>query len=263
MATPYKRALVTPDKHFPYADMPAIGAVCKAIEIVKPTIYIDLGDTGEWENFSHWKWKRKKKPPLELMMPELDKDVSDVNKGMDIIDEALDKVNCGTKYFTEGNHEEWLNMFVAEHPYVPQYSAKEALKLKERGYKYYPMGKHLKVGKMYFYHGHQYGGQYHTANHLRKLGCNIMYGHWHDLQHMTATHMDGPKGAWSIGCLKDMTAEKNAWLSHRKINWAHAFAIVDFFRGGKFTVDVVQIIDGQCNVWGEFIDGKKKKKWIL
>ena len=90
-----------------------------------------------------------------------------------------------------------------------------------------------------------------------------MYGHWHDLQHMTATHMDGPKGAWSIGCLKDMTAEKNAWLSLRKINWAHAFAIVDFFRGGKFTVDVVQIIDGQCNVWGEFIDGKKKKKWIL
>ena len=46
------RAVVTPDKHFPLADNKAINVVCKAIEIVKPNIYIDLGDTGEWELFS-------------------------------------------------------------------------------------------------------------------------------------------------------------------------------------------------------------------
>ena len=40
-----KRAIVTPDKHFPLADMSAIRVVCKAIEIVKPSIYVDLGDT--------------------------------------------------------------------------------------------------------------------------------------------------------------------------------------------------------------------------
>ena len=83
-----KRAVVTPDKHFPYADMPSIKVLCKAIEIIKPQIYIDLGDTGEWEAFSHWKWKRKKKPPLEYIIKGLDKDVRDVNKGMDIIDES-------------------------------------------------------------------------------------------------------------------------------------------------------------------------------
>ena len=43
-----KRAIVTPDKHFPLADEAAIKVVCKAIELVKPNIYIDLGDTGEW-----------------------------------------------------------------------------------------------------------------------------------------------------------------------------------------------------------------------
>ena len=41
-----KRAIVTPDKHFPIHDKKAIKIVCKAIEIVKPDIYIDLGDTG-------------------------------------------------------------------------------------------------------------------------------------------------------------------------------------------------------------------------
>ena len=49
-----KRYIVTPDKHFPMADMKAISVVCQAIEIIQPDGYIDLGDTGEWESVSHW-----------------------------------------------------------------------------------------------------------------------------------------------------------------------------------------------------------------
>ena len=252
-----KRAIVTPDKHFPYADMPAINCLTKVIELVKPEIYVDLGDVGEWEAFSHWKFKRKKAPPLEFLIKDFDKDVEDVNQGMDIIDEALDKVNCVDKYITEGNHDNWLNQAVEKYPYIPQYKFANAVKLKERGYIYYPSGKHLKLGKLYYYHGHQYGGQYHTSNHLRKLGCNIMYGHWHDLQQMSATHMDGPKSAWSIGCLKDMSHDKNLWLDNRRINWAHAFAIVEYYERGKFTVHPVQIINGKTSVWGQLINGNK------
>ena len=54
-----------------------------------------------------------------------------------------------------------------------------------------------------------------------------------------------------------MSDEANAWLGHRKINWAHAFAIIDFYDNGRFTVDVVQIIDGKASVWGKMIDGNK------
>ena len=251
------RAIVTPDKHFPLHDKPSIKVLCKTIEIVKPNIYVDLGDIGEWSAFSAWKYKRKKTPPLEFMIPDMDADVDDVNKCMNQIDEALDKVNCKDKYITEGNHDNWMNMVVEKYPYVPKYKFANAVDLKGRGYKYYPFGKHLKIGKLYFYHGHQYGGQYHTANHLRKLGCNIMYGHWHDIQQMSATHMDGAKSAWSIGCLKDMSDEANSWLGNRRINWAHAFAIVDFFKNGLFTVHIIQIINGQTSLWGELIDGNK------
>ena len=250
-----RRAIVTPDKHFPYEDKPAINALVKSIELVRPSIYVDLGDTGEWESVSQWKWKRKKRPPLEFMIPEIEAEIKAVNDGMDIIDDALDKVDCNERHFCEGNHDNWLNRFVEGYPYLSQYKLKVAIKLNERGYTYHPFGKFLKIGKLHFYHGHQYGGQYHTANHLRKLGCNIMYGHWHDLQHMTATHMDGPKAAWSIGCLKDMSTDANAWLDNRRVNWAHAFAIIDFYGEGEFTVDVVQIIDGKCSIWGNMIDG--------
>ena len=56
-----RRAIVTPDKHFPLADNKAISCVTQAIEIVKPDIYVDIGDVGEWEGASHWQWKKKKR----------------------------------------------------------------------------------------------------------------------------------------------------------------------------------------------------------
>ena len=250
-----KRIIVTPDKHFPLHDQGAINCLKKTIEIVKPDAYVDLGDVGEWGAFSAWKFKRKQAPPLEYLIEDFNQDVIDVNKGMDMVDESLDKVNCKEKYITEGNHDNWLNYAVDKYPYIPQYRFKKAVRLDERGYTYYPFGKHLKIGKLYFYHGHQYGGQYHTANHLRKIGSNIMYGHWHDLQQHSMTHMDGPKSAWSIGCLKDMGPKANDWLENRNINWAHAFAIVDFFKGGLFTVHIIQMINGRTSLWGELIEG--------
>ena len=105
-----KRVIVTPDKHFPLHDQKAINVLTKTINIVQPTAYVDLGDVGEWEAFSHWKYKRRKAPPLEFLIPDFDADIDNVNKGMDIIDEALDKVNCKEKYLTEGNHDNWLNL---------------------------------------------------------------------------------------------------------------------------------------------------------
>ena len=76
-----KRAIVTPDKHFPFEDKAAIKVLCKAIELVKPDIYIDLGDTGEWESVSHWQWKKKKRPPLEYQLPFVYKEIADVMYG--------------------------------------------------------------------------------------------------------------------------------------------------------------------------------------
>tara|TARA_Y100000401_G_scaffold117168_1_gene124949 strand:+ start:7332 stop:8105 length:774 start_codon:yes stop_codon:yes gene_type:complete len=254
--TPVKRVVVTPDKHFPLADHDAIRVLCKSIEIVKPDTYIDLGDVGEWESASMWKWKKKKRPPLEYQMPSIEQDIKDVNKGMDIIDEALDKVNCKERHFCQGNHDAWLDRFNDEHPYL-KLSFKNAIDLKGRGYKYHEMGKYLKMGKLHFYHGHHYASMHHARNHLMKLGVNIMYGHHHDLQQASVTHMDGQKSAWSIGCLKDMSDEENSWLGNMKHNWSHAFAIVDFFENGYFTVHVIQIINGKTSLWGEIVDGTK------
>jgi hypothetical protein len=250
-----KRGIITPDKHFPYHDVAAINVVTAAIKIVKPDFYVDLGDTGEFSSVSHWQWKKKKRPPLEYQLPAVYEEIKQVNAGMDILDEALDKVNVKEKYFTEGNHDDWLNSFAKENPFLEGLYAKDALLLENRGYDYYPIGKYLKIGKLWFYHGHHYAGVYHARNHLLKLGCNIMYGHHHDLQMSSVTHIDGPKSAWSLGCLKDMSSEKNQWLGGRAVNWAHAFAIVDYYDNERFNVQIINIIDGVATLWGKVIDG--------
>ena len=97
--TPIRRAIVTPDKHFPLHDPQAISCVKQAIEIVKPDTYIDLGDPGEWAYFSTHYWRGRFAKPMEDLIPLLDSDVNEVNAGMDWIDESLDKVGCKERHF--------------------------------------------------------------------------------------------------------------------------------------------------------------------
>lgn len=246
-----KKYIVTPDKHFPYQDKKSISLLCKIIETVKPDGYIDLGDTGEWSSVSKWQWKNKAKPNLEYYLPAVITDVEEVNKGMDQIDEALDKVNVKEKHFIQGNHELWLDYFVEQYPYLPQYKCKEALKIDERGYKYHRAGELLKIGNMNYYHGHNYGGMHHAAAHCKQYKQNIMYGHHHDIQVYSDRSADGTITAYSIGCLKDMSREKNEFIGGRPLNWKQAFAIVTY-HGKDHVVEIVELINNKAVVNGEF-----------
>ena len=74
-----KRALVIPDVHFPIQDDAAVNCVIKAIKLVKPEIFICLGDLGEWHSVSPWRYKRRKRPPLEYTIKDLVKEAKLVN----------------------------------------------------------------------------------------------------------------------------------------------------------------------------------------
>tara|TARA_Y100000004_G_scaffold193297_1_gene255536 strand:- start:700 stop:1464 length:765 start_codon:yes stop_codon:yes gene_type:complete len=252
-----KTALVTPDKHFPIHCQKAINVVCKCIEIAKPDIYIDLGDTGEWDLFGTHKWKEIEKPPPQILNPMRQKQVKQVNKCMDQIDESLDIAGCKERYFMQGNHELWLDK-VAKRNDRPEYYTQNALKLEERGYEYYPykQKKVLQIGKMLFTHG-KYTSKYHTFSHIDKYGKNIMYGHTHDLQRFTKSEYEKTISSWSMGCLKDITKDED-WLLGKPVNWNHGFALVHFFKNGNFIVEVIEILNGVTVFRGEVVDGRKK-----
>jgi len=245
-----KLGIIIPDIHAPIHDEKAISVVLKAINLVKPDTLINLGDAGEWESVSAWRYKGKKLPPLEYQLPFIDQDIEDVNDILDCFDDAF---NIEHKYMLEGNHDDWLNKFVDRHPYMKDYTFKSACKLNQRGYQFLPMNKPLKIGKANFIHG-AFCNIYHAKRHLDAYGQNIIYGHTHDVQRHTATKLGGTIGAWSMGCLKDMSHDHNTWLRGHLHNWQHALGIIHWFENGDFILDVVEIINGKTIVWGKVIE---------
>ena len=248
-----KRGIVIPDQHFPIHDQKAIEVTLKAIEIIKPDIFINLGDVGEWDSVSAWKYKRRKMPPLEYQLPIIHNEIGLVNNEIDRFDKVLKKVKCKKKYICVGNHDMWLDFFVEKFPYMKHLKFKKACKWEERGYKYIPYNKPLRIGKLNFIHG-VYATVYHAKKHLEAYGSNICYGHTHDIQRHTISKLDsGTIGAWSMGCLKDMSAEKNKWLRGALTNWNHGFGIIDWYTGGNFNIEVVEIVNGTTSLWGDLI----------
>tara|TARA_R110002167_G_scaffold148194_4_gene341099 strand:+ start:960 stop:1724 length:765 start_codon:yes stop_codon:yes gene_type:complete len=250
-----RRAIVIPDQHFPIHDKKAVNVALQIIEIVKPDTFINLGDVGEWSSVSAWKWKRKKKPPLEYQLPAIDKEIKLVNKEIDRFDKILDKIKCTNRYILAGNHDEWLTYgFVSEHPYMKDYTFEKACRWKERGYKYYYYNEELEIGNLTFIHG-AYATGLHAKKHVNEYSCSIMYGHTHDIQRHTKYKKHGNISAWSMGCLKDLSPKKNKWMQGRPHNWGHAVGIVDWFTNGDFKVEVVEIVNGKTTVWGKAIYG--------
>lgn len=253
--------LVCPDSHFGYsgakeggADPQALSCVVQAIGIVKPDTFIHIGDVGEWETVSHWRWKRRKRPPLEYILPDLVKEAEAVNAGLDILDAALDEVGTAKRHIMLGNHEEWLNHFLEEHPYLrKQYRPEILMRLRQRGYTWSPYGDYYRIGDLNFAHGGHYGGVNHTRALVLGVGANCMVGHWHDQQVTKVQRLGGLYGAWSIGTICKL---KKPFMEGKPTNWAHGFAIVHFEANGNFHVEQVEIYSGRCWVYGQRVEAK-------
>lgn len=265
------RYVVLPDTHGELVDRHALECVLKAIEIIKPYGVIHLGDIGEWESVNHHRYKRTRFPDPHEVAAGIRHDARMTRKYvLDPLDAACDRAGVKERHMITGNHDKWLDRFVEVNPDYADtrfdeasgYRFDQIFDWKNRGWAVHPCGKLLRIGSLNFYHGHLYGGIHHALNHLRRMGVNVVYGHWHDFQAVHVTHADGPKGAYSLGCLKRDDPESNEWLDHRPVNWAHMFGVVDFYHGGLFSVHAVPIIGGRCTLIGtnEVVDGRKPRR---
>lgn len=262
------RYVVIPDTHGKLIYKPAWWCVLKTIEIIKPTGIIHLGDIGEWESCNHHKHKRVRQPDPHETSKSIIQDVKDINRYiLDPLDEVCYHAGVMEKHITQGNHDRWIDYFVEKNPDYEHtsimdakgYLFKDVLRWDERNWKVYQAGKLLKIGHLNYYHGHLYGGIHHAWQHLLKMGVNVIYGHWHDLQTAHITHADGPKGAYSVGCLKSFDPCDNEWLENRPVNWAHVCTIVDYYGKGMFSVHPMSIINGHMTLNGQVLNGNGKK----
>jgi hypothetical protein len=253
------RGLILPDMHYAPAgdasggiDEAAEAVGLRAARLIKPDFMVNLGDAGEWDKAGAWAWKRRKRPPLEFQLPMIQKEAEAVRAGLSKWDKALPSKT--KRIFLCGNHDAWLDNFVEENPFLPEYKPEQLMRLADFGFEYHPYGEYVKVAgedvDLWAYHGGHWSGQNHTRDHVRNLGKSVMYGHVHDAETSTGRTLGGPVTAWSMGCLCKLT---KPFLKGRPTNWKHGFGVVTVHDNGTFQVEFVPIANGVSSVWGKRI----------
>lgn len=243
-------AVVIPDTHVPLQDDAACAAVHRLIRYVRPTTVVHLGDLGEWDAASNWKFKNRAKPPLEYQLRDLDLDYEAVNAWLDELDATCKAVGVGNKILIEGNHEVWIRNITDAHPYLIGYSVQERLRLFNRGWQWVQEGAQCNLYGVRLHHGHAGpGGVAHARNHCLRWGVDVIYGHTHDVSAYSLGQANGAVTANSLGCLKRLDAQANPWLRGAPTGWAHACGILTKNRG-QTHLEVCRIHNGVVVIGG-------------
>lgn len=212
--------------------------VPKQYEVVKkfikgfiPDIVVLGGDFMDCSSLSHWNQNKKR----EMEGKRFAKECQVANKELDFLQEYSFK-----QVYLKGNHEDWVDQYVDAHPELEGLIDLESnLKLKERFIEVVDVNKLYRLGNLYITHG-MYTNLYHAAKHLNRLGCNVVYGHTHNIQSaMMNMRMQKPIQATAIGCLCDHSP---SYLKGKPANWINGFAVVYLQDNGDFNLYPVNII---------------------
>ena len=250
--------IVIPDMHIaPPGDLnggvdgAALKCLLQAIEIVTPDFITYIGDLGEWSSVNHYEWAKRKRPLLRDTLDLLECDAVAVNKVLDQIDNAATHVQ--NTYVTLGNHEAWLDNLVSEVPQLHDtFTPRQLIGAKKRSYQCFDHGRWVKFGKLHLSHGTEASGTNYCRSMLLRAGTSIMFGHTHSCQSSSISTLGGYHKAWSIGCIANMD---KPFLRGRVTNWGHAFAILHISKSGLFNVEIVEIYNGTCWVYGNKVTG--------
>lgn len=118
------------------------------------------------------------------------------------------------------------------------------IKLKEYDVKYVPDMQLIKIGKLIFAHGHEFGGNP-SVNIARciynKVLQNILFGHFHRKEEYIDVNIvtRETKGSYSIGCMSNTQPDYRPYSKYQL-----GFAVVEFTSNGNFSVDNKVIIEG-------------------
>lgn len=236
-----KRLLVLPDTQCPYEDKRSLAAVEKMMADYRFDIYLQIGDFLDFDCISsHNKNNLRAVEGKRLML-----DYDHAGQILDRHQAIIRKNNPKAEFvILEGNHEHRIVKYVDANPAIEgMFEVPTALEFGRRGIKWVPYwskGTVYKVGKATFIHG-RYTNDHHAKKHVTKHGCNIFYGHTHDIQSYSAEMLGEGKTlvGQSLGCL----CGPQGYMRGGPDKWQQAFAIFDFFPDGNFTYSVIRIFN--------------------
>ncbi len=233
------RIAVLCDVHIPYHDKTAVEVAIRDIRKYNPSIVLLGGDVTD--NYKESRWEQD-----PTMRPFTD-EVFVARKFLEAIRSWFPKARI---IYKEGNHEERhakLLMSGAPALYGFEETTLQSLyHLDKFGIEWVGDKRPLRLGKLNFIHGHEYGffGDPSSVSKgfYRRAKTHVMGGHYHRTSQNSEPTLDGTVlSQWSVGCLCGIRPK---W---KPLNdWNHGFATVETAKGGEFRVQNYRIIHGKA-----------------
>lgn len=241
----YQLWAVIPDVHLPREAKQPIDAVEQFLADEWLDGWVCLGDLLDCEAISDFE---RDYPRRRVAAPTLDEQFDYANVWLDRHLAAVRNRNPEARcVYLSGNHEFRTERYTDRNPELGKIiSVPKRLQVTERRIEYidfWGKGDLFRLGKLYLGHG-VYAVQNHAAKHVREYGCNLVYGHVHDMQshYIRRRGSQHPLMAMSLGCLCEY---EQAYMRGRPNNWIWGFGLVFLFPDGCFQVVPVTIINNR------------------
>jgi len=237
----YKTVLVLTDIHVPEHDELTLEPVLKFIGDEWWDYVLDLGDLMDFNSISFFNHGK----PRLVGDDSLDHDYDVANQILDARDAAVLKNNPDAiRVQLQGNHEHRVERLLDEQPQLGEVTigVEHNLRLEERGIEWVKSwndGTTYKIGKAHFHHG-LYTNLHHAKKMVEEFGCNIFYGHTHDIQTYSKVFQGRDKTLQgsSLGCL---CKYEQRYMRGRPNKWQQAIAVFHIFPDGFFQKNVIPI----------------------
>lgn len=238
------KGLIISDTHLSLEDgeHPTYRLVKQFAKDWKPDRVFHLGDFGDWGVISH----HNKTALRKIEGKRIKKEYEVLNRDLDELQEI-----CGEINLYEGNHDNWVEQYIDEHPELEgllEYPT--ALRLSERGVHFYPeVDQPRRIGKLWFLHG--WLARKHVAmGHLEAIRGNCVFGHVHKFQSYDIVRFATGEEitAQAIGCL---CSRQPDYARGRPTGFQNGFALVYINEdNGEFGLYPVRIVNGNFMVEG-------------
>lgn len=236
----HKTLVIMPDVHAPYHDRGAWKRFLRCLEVIKPDIFVNIGDFID----SHAMSRHVKDPRREALFR---KELILPRRMLRELDDVLPQQS--RRLWTMGNHDIWMERRVAEK--MPElegiFTIDNLLDLSEHGWEVTPYGQSVKVGKLNLSHDYGYSGANAGRSTLLAVGDNAVFGHSHRASvTYGGTALGVPHVSMNVGWLGDKKAATYAHQTQKNRDWMHGFGMAYLMPNGNAHCHFVPFIGGKA-----------------
>lgn len=235
--------LFIPDCHVPNHDEKAWGLMLRVANDISPDKIVILGDFADAETLSAH-------PPTKPGELDFEDELAGVNKCL----LQLGMLGASEKIYVCGNHEFRLDRFLMDRApgLFRSIQWPRLLNLAERGWKWVPYRKSLKIGKLHITHDTGTAGVNAHRQASKAFGGSSIIGHTHRMAYEVTGRFDGtPFLSAMLGWLGDAATAGSYMHEAKAAEWVHGFGVGYMELSGTVHVQPVPIVNGSCVVGGK------------